>query len=107
MHPVERPFRAALEEGDFELRKFFKHPAKYQGDQSRSAVQDATKHVGLEEIIEAVGQLPVAVRMAEQRHAELFRSRVVRKEGWMVNVAIADVGHQMAGFETQFFDTTV
>src|SRR5262249_33440355 len=104
MHPVERPFRAALEEGDFELWKFFKHPAKNQCNQGRSAVQHSTQHVSLKEIIEAVSQLPVAVRMAEERHAELFRSLVIRIESWMVYVAITDMGTKMAGFEPQFFD---
>src|SRR5262249_60218220 len=84
MHPLERPFRAALEEGDFELRKFFKPPAKNQCNQGRSTVQHSTEHVSLEEIIEAVSQLPVAVRMAEERHTQLFCSLVVRIESWMV-----------------------
>jgi hypothetical protein len=99
MHPIERPLRAAFEEGDFQFGKFLEYSSEHQGNQSWSAVHDAAEYVGLEEVIETIGQFAVAVGMTEQRDIQFFRSLVVRIEAGMIQVAVADVRNQMAGFE--------
>src|SRR2546429_1525440 len=103
MHPIERPFGAALEECDFELGKFFEYAAEHERDQRRRAVHHPAEHMGLEEIIEAIRQLAVAIRMTEKRHTQLFRYLIIGIETWVIDVAPTDVGNQMTSLEAQLF----
>ncbi len=47
--------------------------------------------MGFKKIIEAVGDLTIAIRMTKERHAQLFRRLIVRKETRMIDVAPANI----------------
>src|SRR6266700_4236887 len=104
VHPVEDPLGAAFEEDHLELRGFLEHAAQHECDQRRAAVGRAPEHVRLVEIVEPVDQLPIAVRMAEQRHAELLGRLVIGVEARVVEIARAAVGHEVRSPEAELLD---
>src|SRR6267378_4060619 len=72
VHPVQDPLGAAFEEHDLETGEFLEHATQHQRHQGRAAVGRAPEHMCLVEIVEAVDELAVAVRVAKERHAELL-----------------------------------
>ncbi len=101
VHPVKDPLGAALEEHHLELGELLEHAAQHQRHQRCAAVGRPPEHVRLVEIVEPVDQLAVAVRMAEQRHAELLGRLVVRVEARVVQVARSAIRNEVRGPEAE------
>jgi hypothetical protein len=80
VHPIEDPLRAALEEGDAQIRIALEHPTGDEPDEPRRTVERPSQNVHREEIVVAVDQLAKARGMQHQRHVELRRLGIERLE---------------------------
>src|SRR5712691_3572505 len=101
VHPVKDPLGAALEEHDLEPGEFLEHAAEHQRHQRRGTVGRASHDVCLEKVVEPVDQLAVAVGMAQQRNAELFRRLVVGVEARVVQIARSAIRHEVRSPEAE------
>ena len=101
VHPIDDPFRAALEKGNSKLGEFFKNSPADQTHQSRRAIQGPPQDMHREETIKLFSQVAVSIGMAEKGHIQFLRRLIVGIENRVVESARSQVRDEMSGFETQ------